>query len=169
MAEGPLKNDEKNLTGIVVGDGIVREPILNKYGDEIGVFCFRPTDIGIVDRYNKIVADFENIITPLENVNIQSDGTAEEGSDAEVDALKEAESRLFEACDYLFGGNASEAFFGKMHPFSPVNGRFYCENALDAVGKYISRQFDREVKRINSRVNRYTHGYRTGKHKDGKK
>ena len=63
----------------------------------------------------------------------------------------------------------SEAFFGKMHPFSPVNGRFYCENALDAVGKYISSQFDREVTKINNRVNRYTHGYRTGKHKDGKK
>ena len=169
MVEGALKNEEKTLTGIVVDDGIVRTPILNKYGDEIGVFCFRPTDIGIVDRYNKIVADFESITAPLENVDIQSDGTADGATDSEIDALKEAESRLFEACDYLFGGNASEAFFGKMHPFSPVNGRFYCENALDAVGKYISRQFDREVKKINSRVTRYTHGYRTGKHKDGKK
>ena len=69
----------------------------------------------------------------------------------------------------LFGGNMSEAFFGKMHPFSPINGHFYCENALSAVGAYISRQFDREVKKVNSRVERYTHGYRTGKHKGGKK
>lgn len=157
------------LTGIVVDDGSVKEVIRNKHGDEIGVFYFRPTDIGIIERYNKIAADFEDIVAPLENVNINPDGTADENNDAEVAALQEAEKRLFEACDYLLGGNASEAFFGKMHPFSPVGGKFYCENALDAIGKYISKQFDKEVKKIDNRVKRYTHGYRTGKHKDGKK
>lgn len=159
----------QNFTGIVVDDGSVRESIRNKHGDEIGVFYFRPTDIGIIDRYNKVAADFDKITAPLENVNINPDGTVDEKNEAEMAAMNEAEAKLFEACDFLFGGNMSEAFFGKMHPFSPVNGRFYCENALDAVGKYISRQFDSEVTKINNRVNRYTHGYRTGKHKDGKK
>lgn len=158
----------QNFTGIVVDDGSVRESIRNKHGDEIGVFYFRPTDIGIIDRYNKVAADFDKITAPLENVNINPDGTVDEKNEAEMAAMNEAEAKLFEACDFLFGGNMSEAFFGKMHPFSPVNGRFYCENALDAVGKYISRQFDSEVTKINNRVNRYTHGYRTGKHKDGK-
>ena len=83
--------------------------------------------------------------------------------------VQEATKRLYDACNFLFDGNFAEAFFGSMHPFSPVNGRFYCENALDAVGKYISRQFDREVAKVNNRVSRYTHGYKTGKHKDGKK
>lgn len=159
----------QNFTGIVVDDGSVRESIRNKHGDEIGVFYFRPTDIGIIDRYNKVAADFDKITAPLENVNINPDGTVDEKNEAEMAAMNEAEAKLFEACDFLFGGNMSEAFFGKMHPFSPVGGRFYCENALDAVGKYISKQFDSEVTKINNRVNRYTHGYRTGKHKDGKK
>lgn len=159
----------QNFTGIVVDDGSVRESIRNKHGDEIGVFYFRPTDIGIIDRYNKVAADFDKITAPLENVNINPDGTVDEKNEAEMAAMNEAEAKLFEACDFLFGGNMSEAFFGKMHPFSPVSGRFYCENALDAVGKYISKQFDSEVTKINNRVNRYTHGYRTGKHKDGKK
>lgn len=123
----------------------------------------------IIDRYNKVAADFENIIAPLENVNINPDGTAEEKDAADQAALKEAVQRLYDACNYLFGGDFAAAFFGKVHPFSPVNGHFYCENALSAVGKYISAQFDREVKKVNSRVERYTHGYRTGKHKDGKK
>lgn len=84
--------------------------------------------------------------------------------------MQEAEQNLYAACDKLFGGNMAEAFFGKMHPFSPINGRFYCENALEAVGNYISRQFAREVKKVNARVERYTHGYaaRTGKHKNGR-
>lgn len=166
MAEN-IKN--QNFTGIVVDDGSVRESILNKHGEEIGVFYFRPTDVGMIDRYNKMAADFDKITAPLENVNINPDGSVDEKNEAEMAAMEEAVKRLYDACNYLFDGNFSEAFFGKMHPFSPVNGRFYCENALDAVGKYISRQFDREVTKVNNRVNRYTHGYRTGKHKDGKK
>ena len=167
MAE-EIKNNQ-NFTGIVVDDGSVRESIRNKHGEEIGVFYFRPTDVGIIDRYNKIAADFEKITTPLENVNINPDGTVDEKDEAERAAMQEATKRLYDACNFLFDGNFAEAFFGSMHPFSPVNGRFYCENALDAVGKYISRQFDREVAKVNNRVSRYTHGYKTGKHKDGKK
>ena len=166
MAEN-IKN--QNFTGIVVDDGSVRESILNKHGEEIGVFYLRPTDVGMIDRYNKMAADFDKITAPLENVNINPDGSVDEKNEAEMAAMEEAVKRLYDACNYLFDGNFSEAFFGKMHPFSPVNGRFYCENALDAVGKYISRQFDREVTKVNNRVNRYTHGYKTGKHKDGKK
>ncbi len=158
-----------NFNGIVVDDGSVEVPIRNRQGDTIGVFYFRPSDIGIIERYNKVVGDFDKVTEPLESVNIAPDGTAAEKDAAEQAALKEAESRLYEACNYLFGGNFAEAFFGKMHPFSPINGHFYCENALTAVGKYISAQFEREVKKVNTRVERYTHGYRTGKHKGGKK
>ena len=122
-----------------------------------------------MDRFNSVAAEFDKIVEPLESVNIKPDGTVDEQNEAEFAALREAEKRLYTACDKLFGGNMSEAFFGKMHPFSPINGHFYCENALSAVGAYISRQFDREVKKVNSRVERYTHGYRTGKHKGGKK
>lgn len=165
MAEN---NAQQNLN-ITVDDGSVRVPILNSRKEEIGVFYFRPTDIGIIDRYNEVAKDFDKITAPLENVNISPDGTADENDEAERAAMKQAEKNLYEACDYLFGGNMSEAFFGKMNPFSPVNGHFYCENALNAVAGFISRQFDREVAKVNNRVNRYTHGYRTGKHKGGKK
>lgn len=164
------QNKIQNLS-ISVDDGSIKVPINDKYGAEIGIFYFRPTDIGIVERYNKVVADFEKITAPLEHININPDGTADEQSETEMSAMKEVEKNLFESCNYLFGGNFADAFFGRMHPFSPVNGHFYCENALEAVGKFISKQFDREVTKISNRVNRYTHGYqaRTGKHKDGKK
>lgn len=157
---------------ILVDDGTRRISIKNKFGEEIGVFYFRPTDIGMIDRYNKMAEKFPEITAPLENLNITPEGTAADGAtQAEEDALKEAEKRLFEACDYMFGGNMSEAFFGKMHPFSPVNGAFYCETVINAVGKYISTQLKRETKKINARVSKYTagyaHGQRTGKHRHG--
>lgn len=162
-------NNENNF--IVVDDGSVEVPVRNKHGEEIGVFYFRPTDMGMIDRFNSMVDDFDNITEPLESVNIKPDGTVDEKNDAEMAAMREAESRLYAACDKLFGGNMSEAFFGKMHPFSPVNGRFYCENALSVVGQYISKQFARETKKINTRLEKYLHGYRarTGKHRNGRK
>lgn len=164
-----MSNIEKNGLNIVIDDGSVRVPIHNNHGDEIGVFYFRPTDIGMVERYNKVAADFEKITEPLESVSIKPDGTVdEEEQSAEYDAFKEAEKRLFDACDYLFGGNMSEAFFGSMHPFSPVNGKFYCENALDAVGKFIAKQFDSETAKITARVAKYTKGY-AKPHKAAKK
>ena len=136
---------QQNFNEIIIDDGSVKVPIRNKHGEQIGEFSFRPTDIGIVDRFNSVAAEFDKIVEPLESVNIKPDGTVDERNEAEFAALREAEKRLYTACDKLFGGNMSEAFFGKMHPFSPINGHFYCENALSAVGAYISRQFDREV------------------------
>ncbi len=144
---------------ITVDDGTQRIPIKNKHGDEVGVFFFRPTDIGIIDRYNKMAAKFDEITAPLENVSISPDGTAADDDTASIQALNEAEKRLFDAVDYLFGGNMAEAFFGKMHPFSPVNGEFYCEKAIEAVGEYISAQFEQETQKVNRRVDRYTNRY----------
>lgn len=166
-----MANDlkQQNVNEIVIDDGSVKVPIRNKQGAEIGVFHFRPTDVGIVDRFNRLAASFDEITKPLESVSLAPDGTARDKGGTDTEALQQAEQRLYTACDELFGGNMSEAFFGKMHPFSPINGRFYCENALEAVGAYISRQFDREVKKVNSRVEQYTHGYRSGGYKDGKK
>ena len=132
-----LEPEKKNVGGIVVEDGSVQESIRNKYGEEIGVFFFHPTDVGIIERYNKVAEDFDKITAPLEKLNIQTDGTVDDENEAEVKAMQEATERLYDACNYLFGGNMAEAFFGKMHPFSPVNGRFYFENSLDSIGKYI--------------------------------
>ena len=171
MSDQKIKNMPQGVNEIVVDDGSVRVPIKNRQGEEIGVFYFRPTDVGMIDRYNALADEFDKIVEPLESVNIGADGTVDETNNAEFSALKEAENRLYDACDKLFGGNMSEAFFGSMHPFSPIGGRFYCENVLEAVGNYISRQFAREVKKVDSRVLKYTHGYsaRTGKHKNGKR
>lgn len=165
------ENKPMNLS-ITVDDGLVEVPISNTLGRTVGTFYFRPTDIGIIERFNAFAANFDQIVAPLQDVTINPDGTAEAEIDSEeMAAFKQAEERLYEATDKLFGGNFSEAFFGKMHPFSPVGGKFYAEIALDAVGTFLAAQFDAEIKKVNARVKKYTHGYeaRTGKHKDGKK
>lgn len=150
--------DNKTMK-IVVDDGSQRVSIENTAGEEIGVFAFRPTDIAIVQRYNEAMAKFDEIVAPLENVGVAADGTAESGDDKALEAINEAEKRLYEACDYVFGGNMSEAFFGKMHPFSPINGVFYCETALNQLGAFISAQFEQETTKINNRLKKYVGSY----------
>lgn len=150
---------------IVIDDGSQRIPIENLAGDEIGVFYFRPTDIGIIQRYNETMEKFDEILAPLENVDITEEGTANEGDTAAMTAINEAEKKLFEACDYIFDGNMSEAFFGKMHPFSPIGGVFYCESALSKVGAFISSQFEQETEKVNQRLNQYVGKYGKGKKK----
>lgn len=152
-------NYDTDVFEIVVDDGMREVPIKNLKGDQIGVFKFRPTDFGIIDRFNKLTEDFDKIVEPLDNININADGTADELDNASVNALHEAEKRLYTACDEMFGGNMSEAFFGSIHPFSPVNGIFFCETALTAVGQFIGKQFDSETKKINNRVKKYTNKY----------
>ena len=139
------------VAAIVVDDGSRRVPIQNAEGEEIGVFRFHPTDIGIIDRYNRMVARFDEITRPLEQF-------AGEDEDRQAEALREAEKRLYEAVNELFGGDAAGAFFGGMHPFSPVGGVFYCEAVLKAVGEYISEQFDAETAKFSGRAAKYLKG-----------
>lgn len=147
---------KKAALGIQVDDGFQRVPITNKYGEEIGVFKFNPTDIGIIERYNKLADTFDRITEPLEAVQNAPESADGSMDDRQVKALEEAKERLYAAVDELFGGNAAEAFFGKTHPFSPVDGNFYCETVLQAVGQFISAQFDTETKKMSARVEKYT-------------
>lgn len=144
---------------IVVDDGAQRVPIKNVLGEEIGVFYFHPTDIAIINRYNDVAGKFGEIVAPLENVTINPDGTAQDNDENAVKAFNEAQKRLYEACDYIFGGNMSEAFFGSMHPFSPVGGEFYCERALEVLGRFITAQFKTETKKISKRLKSYVSKY----------
>lgn len=151
MAEKTMK--------IVVDDGSVRVPIENMIGEEIGSFCFRPTDTGMYTRYHEAMDRIEDIVKPLTDININKDGEADDGDEESVKALEKAQNGLYELCDYIFNGNFSEAFFGKIAPFSPIGGRFYFEIALENLGEFISQQFKAESKKVTKRVEKYTKDY----------
>lgn len=159
---------EANHNILSVDDGIEKLTICNRFGDTLGEFSFRPSDTSIVTRYNTSLEMLEKAVEPLRFQNLE-----ETDSDAALkafaDALKAARTGVCECFDYLFGGNAGEAFFGKVDPFTLTNGRFYCENVIEAVGGFIGERMGVETAKLNQRVEKYTHGYRTGKHKNGKR
>ena len=150
---------------IVVSDGRKRVRIQNQFGEDIGVFMFNPTDINIVNRYNEVAEQFSEVVAPLNGASIDKDGEA--ADEESIELLNTAENRMIELIDYVINGDCRKAFFGKTQIFSPSDGKFYCENVLEAIGNYISMKFDKELHAISSRVDKHTHGYRTGKHRKG--
>lgn len=151
-----MADNIKNMNlAITVDDGSRRVPIQNTSGEEIGAFTFHPTDLGIIQRYNDMVAQFDRITAPLEALG---------GDDAGVDitdgkyaaALGEAEERLYEAVDKLLASDgAANAFFGRMSPFSLVNGEFYCTQVLTVLGEYIGAQLDAETAKFSEKAKKY--------------
>lgn len=166
--------NKKVNSNMVIDDGTVEEHLYNKFGEVIGTFRFRPTDIDIFNRYDEFVDKLGDILKPLEKIGINPDGSAVK--DDEVDSLSllnKVREELFKAFNYIFNSDsAAQAFFGNIHPFSIVNGSFYCEQALEVLGNYISKSFEVEVKKVDKKFDRYTQGYhgqRTGKHRNGGK
>ena len=151
-----MANEKPMNLAITVDDGARRVPILNMDGEEIGAFRFHPTDIGIIERYNRLAEQFDAITEPLEGLNLAEDGNADLTAPAVVEALGEAEARLYAAVNGLFGSDgAAAAFFGTMHPFSPVNGEFYATQVLQKVGAFIGAQFDTETKQMSKKARKY--------------
>lgn len=150
-------SEETNLNRvIIVDDGSRRVPIQNTRGEEIGAFTFHPTDLGIIRRYNGLVETFDSITEPLEAVGAGEDEAVDLTDARFTAALEEAEKRLYSAVDALFGcEGAADAFFGRMHPFSPINGDFYCTQVLNAVGTYIGAAFDTETARFSDKAKKY--------------
>lgn len=151
-----MPNDKIINFAITVDDGSRRVPILNMDGEEIGAFRFHPTDIGIIDRYNRMAEQFDAITEPLEGLDLSGGGEMDVTDPKLTAALGEAQARLYEAVNRLFASDgAAEAFFGTMHPFSPVNGEFYATQVLQKVGQFIGAQFDTETKAMSKKAKKY--------------
>ena len=130
---------------IVIDDGSKVYNIKNKQGKMIGRFEFRPSDTNIINRYEEVVDFFNNFSMPEEKT----------GS-----LIKEAENQIVEKMSYLIGGNAEEAFFSILGPFSALSsGELFVENVLNAVSGVIERELSVRTKKVQRRMNKYVAKY----------
>lgn len=149
-------NENNNTTILTIDDGSKRYELKNQFGQLIGEFIIRPGDIGIFSRFQQMQDEIEEIGKPLEDIDIGADGNAENVNDAKaVAVLDEAKDKLFAVVNKLFACEIADRLFGSMHPFSPVNGRFYFEHVLEVIGKVIDSEFGAEATRMNARVQKY--------------
>lgn len=148
-------SDNNNTMRIIVDDGSRRVPIENLEGKEIGFFTFHPTDLGIIERFNAMAERFDSVVEPLAALEANGE-ELDIFAPQNVDAVNAARDRLFAEVNTLLGSDdAAEAFFGSMHPFSPVDGDFYCNQVLALLGDYIGKQFSRETKAMSKKAKKY--------------
>lgn len=135
---------------LLVDDGSKTYELKNAKGDIIGEFTFNPSDIGIYERFAQMQAEIDDIVKPIEEMKEDYDLLQFTEATAEIKA------RLFAAINKMFGTDQAERLFGRMHPFSPVNGRFYFDRVLEVVGAQINATFEDEAKQFSEHVKKYT-------------
>lgn len=129
---------------IIIDDGSKVYNIKNKRGEVLGKFTFRPSDTNIVNRYEEVVEFFNSFKMP---------------EDTEQ-AIKVAEKEMTEKMSYLIGGDAGEAFFTIMGPFSALaSGELFVENVLGAVANVIERELSVRTQKVQRRMNKYVAKY----------
>lgn len=150
-------NSNQKPVQISIFDGRKQYEVVNKQGEVLGILLINPSDVGIVERYEKVSQMMEDSVEKLREIGVTGNGNAEEMKFA--DALKEASDEIKKNVDYLFDGNVSDTFFARTNPFSPIGDKFYIENVMEVVAKVIEIEFDTVVKKAKKRAAKYTNRY----------
>lgn len=137
----------------VIDDGTREVTLVNTFGKEICKVYFRPADLSFLDRYKALVDGFEEIVKPLESLDIKSDGSAAFERDWPV--LKQVETDLKNRINALFDMEEADLIFASRSPFSSVHGQFFALRVLEALGGVIQTAMTEEVKASEQRVNKY--------------
>lgn len=144
MSNKLIKPQKPQSNDIFIDDGSKVYTIKNKRGKVIGEFEFRPSDTNIVKRYEEVVDFLNNFKMP---------------EDTE-EAFLAAESEIKEKMSYLIGGDAGEAFFSILGPFSALaSGELFVENVLGAISKVIEKEMSVRTKKVQRRMNKYVAKY----------
>lgn len=138
---------------IKLDDGTREYTIQNMYGEEIAKLHFRPGDISIADRWDKMHEKFVDAIKPLENIGIKADGTAESTDDIEI--LRSADTSLRAALEELLDSKDIGDIFKTRNPFSAVGGQFFCERVITMLDGIISGVIAEEAEASRKRTAKY--------------
>ena len=139
-----MGNQNNQNNDIIIDDGSKVYNIRDKHGKLLGKFVFRPSDTGIVNRYEEVAKFFNNLQLP----------------DNSEETMRAAEKELVEQVSYLIGADAQEAFFDILSPFSPLaSGELFVENVLTAIANVIEKEFKVRSKKVQRRMNKYVTKY----------
>ena len=145
-------SDNKNI--FVLDDGTKEITVQNKFGEEICKLHIRSGDLSIMDRYKEMMAEYNDIIKPLADINVDNDGESAVDSDWEI--IKGVEKKLIDRIDYVFGMRDASKLFEARNAFSSIGGSFYIEKVLEMLGKIVSQAIDEEGEKTRQRLEKYT-------------
>ena len=137
-----------------IDDGTKCYSFYNRFKQPIGEMHFRGGDIGIIDRYNSLLNDFDKIVEPLRNVKLQDDGTSSFDDDWAI--IKEVEKELIGRINAIFDSEDAENLFKTRNAFSTINGEFYVEKVITALGNVVAQEMEEESNKAKKRFGKYT-------------
>ena len=136
---------------IKINDGYKTYDIVNQDDKLLGQFSFNPSDTNIIHRHAEVVE-------ALEKLELEISANKDETSLDEY--FKAFEAVVYEKINYLLNADVAENFFSIMGPFSPLaSGQYFIESVIDAIGQAISAETGARVKKINSKIQKYTSKY----------
>jgi len=135
-------------------DGSREYAFVNKFGEPIGTMHFRGGDISILERYNSLLTDFDKIVAPLSEVSMKDDGTS--SVEADWEKIKEVEKALIERINAIFDSHDAENLFKNRNAFSTINGSFYVEKVIEALGNVVAQEMSEEQTKAKKRLEKYT-------------
>lgn len=139
---------------IIIDDGLKVYDLASASGKVYGQIVFNPSDTNLVKRYKIAVEKLQNVLDtvgdPEERKKINPDNPFED-----LDPL------VYQIVDELLNNaDASKLIFSVCGPFSPLPSKqFYIESVFLAVGNVIEKETGERVKRINTKVKKYTGKY----------
>ena len=106
-----------------------------------------------MDRLNALMDDFSGIVEPLKNCDINADGTAK--FEAQWAAIKQVESALIDRINAVFDMDEAADIFAKRNAFSSVNGVFFVESVIMALGDVVKEAIEKESRESAERMSKY--------------
>ena len=137
----------------IIDDGTIEVKLENKFGKQICAVHIRPADISIIDRLNSLMDDFSDIVEPLKECDINADGTAK--FESQWAAIKQVEAALIERINTVFDMDEAADIFAKRNAFSSVNGVFFAESVITALGDVVKEAIERESRESAERMSKY--------------
>ena len=137
----------------VLDDGTKEITFNNQFGEEICKIHIRSGDISIIDRYQALMHDFDGIVAPLSGVKLRNDGTS--SFEDEWKVIKEVEQKIIERINAVFDTRDAGNLFAQRNAFSTINGEFYVEKVLTALGNVVSEEIKHESELAQARIGKY--------------
>lgn len=119
--------------------------------DENAVIRINTTDIHIIDRITQAKKKLNEIMSEYSAIN-ENDVTSDEA----VKLMSEAEKKIREQINYVFGSDVCSAAFGITSCLSPVGGQPLFMNFLDAVLPIIEKDVLAERNATSKNIQKYT-------------
>lgn len=139
---------------LLIEDGLKVYDLANKDGKVYGQIVFNPSDTNIVKRYEDSLNGIQKIISMIEEPKYKEKMNSK-------NPFSDIDPMVYKNVNDLLGNDqAADLIFSVCGPFSPLpSGQFYIESVYLAIGQVIEKETGTRLKKINSKVKKYTGKY----------